>query len=84
MSMLPKIDISINVDGQTKDISTMGDTTHVMVNGFCYHIGQMQEGELKDECVALLKTAKAMANQPEPRRGLRNMDGTIEYFTGEF
>lgn len=60
MSMLPKINISIFLDGQTKEIETMGDTTHVMVNGFCYHIGQMQEGKLRDECVALLKTAKEM------------------------
>lgn len=85
MSMLPKLKETIlTTDGYTKNIETMGDTTHVMVNGFCYHISQMQAGELKDACRALLSEAKDMANQPEPRRGLRNMDGTIEYFTGEY
>ena len=83
MSMLPKIKETIlTTDGYTKNIETMGDTTHVMVNGFCYHISQMQEGELKDACKALLSEAKSMRD--EPRRGLMNMDGTIEYFDGEY
>ena len=60
MSMLPKLQKTIQTtDGYTKEISTMGDTTHVMVNGFCYHVGQMAEGELLDACKALLAEAKA-------------------------
>lgn len=61
MSMLPKLqETIITSDGYTKHIETMGDTTHVMVNHFCYHIRQMQEGELKDACQALLSAAKVL------------------------
>ena len=85
MSMLPKLKETIlTTDGYTKNIETMGDTTHVMVNHFCYHIGQMPEGELKDACKALLAQAKAIRDEPPTRRGLVNMDGTIEYFEGEY
>jgi len=96
MSMLPKISKTITTsDGYTKHISTMGDTTHVMVNDFCYHIRQMADSELRDACVQLIMEAKKMAQEDtqfgiavdpddEPRRGLVNMDGTIEYFDGEY
>ena len=85
MSMYPKIQKTIHTsDGYTKNIETMGDTTHVMVNHFCYHVRQLPEGELKDACTSLLEEAKAMGEEPEPRRGIMNMDGTIEYFTGEY
>ena len=61
MSMLPKLQETIlTSDGYTKVIATMGDTTHVMVNGFCYHISQMQAGELKDACKSLLSAAKVL------------------------
>jgi hypothetical protein len=61
MSMLPKLqETIITSDGYTKNISTMGDTTHVMVNHFCYHIGQMEDGELKDACKALLSASKVL------------------------
>ena len=64
MSMLPKLqETIITSDGYTKNISTMGDTTHVMVNHFCYHIGQMQEGELKDACQALLSASKVLGQK---------------------
>lgn len=85
MSMLPKLKETIlTTDGYTKNIETMGDTTHVMVNGFCYHISQMQESELKDACRALLTMAKEIAKQGERKGGLVNMDGTIERFEGEY
>ena len=59
--MLPKLEETIlTSDGYTKVIATMGDTTHVMVNGFCYHISQMHEGELKDACKSLLSAAKVL------------------------
>ena len=86
MSMLPKI--STEFVGSTADynIETMGDTTHVMVNGFCYHVAQIQTPDLKAVCEILLQASKSMAQavEEEPRRGIRNMDGTIEYFTGEY
>ena len=83
MSMLPKLELTyVTETGYKANISTMGDTTHIMVNHFCYHIKQMPKGELRDVCQALLDEAKAKAD--EPRRGLVNMDGTIEYFTGEY
>lgn len=67
MSMLPKLSETIvTSDGYTKTINTMGDTTHVMVNHFCYHINQMRDGEVKDACVALLlKSRQANAMQRE-------------------
>ena len=67
MSMLPKLSDTITTsDGYTKTISTMGDTTHVMVNHFCCHIAQMEDGELKDACVALLlKSRQANSMQRE-------------------
>lgn len=59
--MLPKLQDSFtNAEGRTYNIETMGDTTHVMVNHFCYHIRQMQEGELKDACQALLSACKVL------------------------
>lgn len=62
MSMLPKLSETIvTSDGYAKNISTMGDTTHVMINGFCYHISQMQNGELKDACKELLQASKVLA-----------------------
>ena len=61
MSMLPKIsDTYTNDEGRTYNIETMGDTTHVMVNHFCYHIRQMQAGGLKDACQALLSASKVL------------------------
>tara|TARA_B100002019_G_C21162643_1_gene544154 strand:+ start:338 stop:535 length:198 start_codon:yes stop_codon:yes gene_type:complete len=61
MSMLPKINQTyVTETGFKADIRTMGDTTHVMVNHFCYHIGQMPEGELKDACKALLEASKVL------------------------
>ena len=58
MSMLPKLEETIlTSDGYTKVIATMGDTTHVMINGFCYHISQMHEGEVKEACKSLLAAA---------------------------
>ena len=74
MSMLPKLQETITTsDGYTKTINTMGDTTHVMVNHFCYHIGQMEDGEVKDACVALLlksRQAKAMQQELLQRKNL--------------
>jgi hypothetical protein len=59
--MLPKIeDTFVNSEGRVYAISTMGDTTHVMVNHFCYHIAQMQEGELKTACQTLLQASKVL------------------------
>ena len=59
MSMLPKLEETIlTSDGYTKVIATMGDTTHVMINGFCYHISQMHEGEVKDASKSLQAAAK--------------------------
>ena len=85
MSMLPKLEETIlTSDGYTKVISTMGDTTHVMVNGFCYHISQMQNGELKDACKALLNMAKEIARDGERKAGFVNKDGTIEQIKGEY
>jgi hypothetical protein len=64
MSMLPKLSETIvTSDGYTKTINTMGDTTHVMVNHFCYHIGQMEDGELKDACKALLEASKVLGQK---------------------
>ena len=61
MSMLPKLEETIlTSDGYTKVIATMGDTTHVMINGFCYHISQMHEGEVKEACNSLLAAAKVL------------------------
>ena len=62
MSMLPKLSETIvTSDGYTKTINTMGDTTHIMVNHFCYHINQMRDGELKDACKALLEASKVLS-----------------------
>lgn len=64
MSMLPKINQTyVTETGFKANISTMGDTTHVMVNHFCYHIGQMPEGELKDACKALLSASKVLGQK---------------------
>lgn len=85
MSMLPKIkETYVTETGFKANIQTMGDTTHVMVNHFCYHIGQMPEGELKDACKALLTMAKEIAEDGEGEWGIVNMDGTIERITGEY
>ena len=63
MSMLPKLELTyVTETGFTANISTMGDTTHIMVNHFCYHIKQMPNGELRDVCQALLSKAKAKAD----------------------
>lgn len=64
MSMLPKIkETYVTETGFKANIQTMGDTTHVMVNHFCYHIGQMPEGELKDVCKALLDASKVLGQK---------------------
>ena len=64
MSMLPKLNKTIvTSEGYTKNISTMGDTTHVMVNDFCYHIRQITDKELSDACIKLLMESKRMADE---------------------
>jgi len=67
MSMLPKINTEFIGSTADYSIETMGDTTHVMVNGFCYHVAQIQTTELKSVCEILLQASKAMATQTQAR-----------------
>lgn len=59
--MLPKISTEFSGSMADYNIETMGDTTHVMVNGFCYHIAQIKTPELKAVCEVLLQASKAMS-----------------------
>ena len=52
-----KLTATLSTDSATFNIETMSDTTHVMVNGFCYHVNQLQQGPLRDTCKRLLKEA---------------------------
>ena len=67
MSMLPKINTEFSGSMADYNIETMGDTTHVMVNGFCYHVAQIKTPELKAVCEILLQASKAMATQTQAR-----------------
>jgi hypothetical protein len=67
MSMLPRINTEFSGSMADYNIETMGDTTHVMVNGFCYHVAQIQTPELKSVCEILLQASKAMATQTQAR-----------------
>ncbi len=60
MSMLPKISTEFSGTNADYNIQTMGDTTHVEVNGFCYHIAQIKTPELKSACETLLQASKVL------------------------
>ena len=60
MHSLPKISTKFSGRNADYTISTMGDTTHVMVNEFCYHINQIKTSELKSACETLLQASKVL------------------------
>lgn len=60
MHSLPKISTEFSGSNADYTISTMGDTTHVMVNEFCYHINQIKTPELKSACETLLQASRIL------------------------
>jgi hypothetical protein len=60
MHSLPKISTEFSGTNADYTISTMGDTTHVMVNEFCYHINQIKTPELKSACETLLQASRIL------------------------